>query len=312
MYRGLTVAVVVPAHNEERLIGRTVASMPPLVDHIIVVDDASKDDTARAAKAAGDSRTQVITLIENQGVGGAILTGHAQALALDADVSVVMAGDAQMDPDYLPALLDPIAAGQAQFTKGNRFYGQGSFTGMPTHRIVGNVALSFLTKAASGYWNLFDPLNGYTAISREALQRLDMRHISRRYEFENDLLIHLNILRVPAMDVAIPARYGEEVSGINLRKQAPRALVHLFKGFWTRIWWKYVLQSFSAVALMLFGGLALTGIGLVLSAWAIAHTLGPATASAGTVVLAVAPLLSGFHMLIHAMVLDIQESQPAR
>lgn len=312
MYRGLTVAVVVPAHNEELLIGRTVASMPPFVDHIIVVDDASNDETARAAKAVGDSRTQVITLIENQGVGGAILTGHAEALALDADVSVVMAGDAQMDPDYLPALLDPIATGAAQFTKGNRFYGRGSFSGMPAHRILGNMALSFLTKAASGYWNLFDPLNGYTAISREALRRLDMKHISRRYEFENDLLIHLNILRVPAMDVAIPARYGDEVSGINLRKQAPRALAHLAKGFWTRIWWKYVLQSFSAVALMLFGGLALTGIGLAFSAWTIANTLGPATASAGTVVLAVAPLLSGFHMLIHAMVLDIQESQPTR
>jgi glycosyltransferase involved in cell wall biosynthesis len=310
MYRGLTVAVVVPAHNEERLIGRTVASMPPLVDHIIVVDDASADDTAEVAKAVGDSRVQVIRLIENQGVGGAILTGHETALTLDADVSVVMAGDAQMDPDYLPALLDPIASGHAQFTKGNRFYGRGSFDGMPKHRIAGNLGLSFLTKAASGYWNLFDPLNGYTAISREALQRLDLKRVSRRYEFENDLLIHLNILRVPAVDVAIPARYGDEVSGISLRTQAPRALKHLAKGFWTRIWWKYVLQSFSAVALMLFGGLALTGVGLVISAWTLAHTLGPATASAGTVVLAVAPLLSGFHMLIHAMVLDIQESQP--
>lgn len=310
MYRGLSVAIVVPAHNEERLIARTVSTMPELVDHIIVVDDASSDGTAEAAKAVGDSRTQVITLIENQGVGGAILTGHAQALVLDADVSVVMAGDAQMDPDYLPALLDPIAAGEAQFTKGNRFYGKGSFSGMPAHRIVGNVALSFLTKAASGYWNLFDPLNGYTAISRQALQRLDLKQVARRYEFENDLLIHLNILRVPAVDVPIPARYGDEVSGINLRKQAPRALAHLTRGFWTRMMWKYVLQSFSAVALMFFGGLALTAVGLVIGAWTVAHTLGPATASAGTVVLTVAPLLSGFHMLLFAMLLDIQESQP--
>ncbi len=310
MYRGMTVAVVVPAHNEERLIGRTVSTMPPLVDHIIVVDDASSDGTAEAAKAVGDSRAQVITLIENQGVGGAILTGHQVALTLDADVSVVMAGDAQMDPDYLPALLDPIASGQAGFTKGNRFYGKGSFDGMPRHRIFGNIVLSFLTKAASGYWNLFDPQNGYTAISREALERLPMKQISRRYEFENDMLIHLNILRVPAVDVPIPAVYGEEVSGIHLGSAAPRILGQLLRGFWSRIWWKYVLQSFSAVALMLFGGLALTGVGLVLGAWTIAHTLGPATASAGTVVLTVAPLLSGFHMLIYAMMLDIQESQP--
>ncbi|SES43595.1 Glycosyltransferase involved in cell wall bisynthesis [Pedococcus cremeus] len=308
MYRGLRVAVVVPAHNEERLIGRTVSTMPDFVDHIIVVDDASSDGTAEAAKAVGDSRAQVITLIENQGVGGAILTGHAEALVLDADVSVVMAGDAQMDPDYLPALLDPIASGEAQFTKGNRFYGKGSFAGMPRHRILGNLALSFLTKAASGYWNLFDPLNGYTAISREALLRLDLSQIERRYEFENDLLIHLNIQRVRAVDVAIPAQYGDEVSGINLRKQAPRAVRHLARGFWSRIWWKYVLQSFSAVALMLFGGLVLTGVGLAISLWTAVHTLGPATASAGTVVLAVAPLLSGFHMLIYAMVLDIQDN----
>lgn len=309
MYRGLTVAVVVPAHNEERLIARTVSTMPPLVDHIIVVDDASSDGTVEAAKAVGDSRAEVISLLENQGVGGAILTGHQHALLLQADVSVVMAGDAQMDPDYLPALLDPIASGEAQFTKGNRFSGRGSFAGMPKHRVVGNIALSFFTKAASGYWNLFDPLNGYTAISRVALERLDLSQIARRYEFENDLLIHLNIQRVRAADVAIPARYGDEVSGINLRTQAPRALAHLARGFWGRIWWKYVLQSFSAVALMLFGGLALTGIGLAVSVWTVAHTLGAATASAGTVVLAVAPLLSGFHMLIYAMVLDIQDAQ---
>ncbi|MGH8964672.1 MAG: glycosyltransferase family 2 protein, partial [Actinomycetes bacterium] len=120
MYQGLRVAVVIPAHNEERLIGRVVSTMPDLVDHIIVVDDASSDDTARAAKSVPDQRAEVITLVENQGVGGAILVGHQRALALDADVSVVMAGDAQMDPDFLPPLLDPICAGEAQFTKANR------------------------------------------------------------------------------------------------------------------------------------------------------------------------------------------------
>jgi glycosyltransferase involved in cell wall biosynthesis len=312
MYRGLSVAVVVPAHNEELLIGRTVSTMPELVDHIIVVDDASSDGTAEAAKAVGDSRAQVIRLLENQGVGGAILSGHEIALTLDADVSVVMAGDAQMDPAFLPALLDPIALGHAQFTKGNRFYGRGSFDGMPRHRVFGNIVLSFLTKASSGYWNLFDPQNGYTAISRQALERLPLRHISRRYEFENDMLINLNILRVPAVDVPIPAVYGEEVSGIHLQSAAPRILGQLFRGFWTRIWWKYVLQSFSAVALMLFGGMVLTGIGLVAGTWVVANTLGPATASAGTALLAVAPLLSGFHMLLFAMMLDIQDSQPAR
>lgn len=308
MYRSLVVSVVVPAHNEEKLIARTVSAMPALVDHVIVVDDASKDNTAEEAKSVGDSRVQVISLLENQGVGGAILTGHEQSLVLGADVSVVMAGDAQMDPAFLPNLLDPIADGRAQFTKGNRFYGRGSFAGMPRHRIVGNIALSFLTKAASGYWNLFDPQNGYTAISRSALERLPLREISRRYEFENDMLINLNILRVPAIDVPIPAVYGEEISGIRLSTAAPRLLGQLFRGFWTRIWWKYVLQSFSAVALMLFGGLALMGVGLVVGGWTVANTLGPETASAGTVLLSVTPLLTGLQMLMFALLLDIQES----
>lgn len=310
MYKSLTVAVVVPAHNEEQLVGQTVSTMPSIVDHIIVVDDASSDGTGEAAKSVGDSRTEVITLVENQGVGGAILTGHRQALALGADVSVVMAGDAQMDPDYLPALLDPIASGQAQFTKANRFFGRGSFAGMPWQRVVGNVGFSFLTKAASGYWNLFDPQNGYTALHRSALERLPLDRIARRYEFENDLLIQLNILRVPAVDVPIPAVYGDEVSGIRMGSAVPRILGQLFRGFWSRIWWKYVLQSFSAVALMLFGGLALLGVGLAVGAWIVANTLGPATASAGTVLLSVAPLLSGLHMLLFAMMLDIQESNP--
>ena len=308
MYADLRVAVVVPAHNEEKLIGKVIKTMPDLVDHIIIVDDASTDETGRVAKDAADSRTEVMRLLENQGVGGAILAGHKRAMDMGADVSVVMAGDAQMDPDHLPALLDPIASGEAQFTKANRFYGFGSFDGMPRHRVIGNVGFSFLTKVASGYWNLFDPQNGYTAIHRSALERLPLDRISKRYEFENDLLIHLNILRVPARDVPIPAVYGDEVSGIRLHTAVPRILGQLHRGFWQRIWWKYVVQSFSAVALMLVGGLALTAAGTAVGIFILFNTIGEAQASAGTVVLSVAPLLSGFHMLLFAMLLDIQES----
>jgi len=308
VYQNLMVAVVVPAHNEERLVGRVIETMPDLVDHIIVVDDASTDGTGEAAKAVGDDRTEVLRLLENQGVGGAILSGHERALALGADVSVVMAGDAQMDPDYLPALLDPIASGDAQFTKANRFHGPGSFAGMPRARVLGNIVFSFLTKAASGYWNLFDPQNGYTAISAKALERLPLRRIGHRYEFENDLLIHLNILRVPARDVPVPALYGDEVSGIRMRSAVPRILRQLHRGFWQRIWWKYVLQSFSPVALMLFAGLGLVAFGAAVGIFVVVNTLGVATASAGTVVLSVAPLMSGLHMLLFAMMLDIQES----
>ena len=307
MYRDLSVAVVVPAHCEERLIGKTVTSVPDWVDHVIVIDDASPDGTAAAVQAVNDERIDLTTLPVNQGVGGAILTGHLRALELGADVAVVMAGDAQMDPAFLPQLLDPIAAGDAQYTKANRFYGPGSFAGMPRHRIVGNVVLSFMTKAASGYWNLFDPQNGYTAIHRSALERLPFDRIARRYEFENDMLIQLNIMRVPARDVPIPAVYGDEVSGMRLTRVAPRILRQLWRGFWERMWWKYVVQSFSPVALMFFSGLACVLFGAAVGVFVLANTLGPPVATAGTVILSVAPFLTGTHLLIMALFLDIQE-----
>lgn len=307
MYRNLCVAVVVPAHCEERLIGKTITSVPDWVDHVVVVDDASPDGTSAAVQAVVDDRIDLTTLPVNQGVGGAILTGHRRALELGADVAVVMAGDAQMDPAYLPALLDPIASGEAQYTKANRFFGPGSFAGMPRHRILGNVVLSFMTKAASGYWNLFDPQNGYTAIHRTALERLPFDRIARRYEFENDMLIQLNIMRVPARDVPIPAVYGDEISGMRLTRVAPRIMRQLWRGFWERMWWKYVVQSFSPVALMFFSGLACVLFGSAVGVFVLANTLGPPVATAGTVILSVAPMLTGVHLLIMALFLDIQE-----
>ena len=307
MYRDLNVAVVVPAHNEERLISRVIETMPDLVDRIIIVDDASTDRTSENARLAGDDRVDVITLDRNLGVGGAIMSGHRRVLDGESDVAVIMAGDAQMDPAYLPNLLDPIADGIALFTKANRFYGPGTFEGMPKTRILGNVALSFLTKMASGYWNLFDPQNGYTAIHRRALERLPLDRIAQRYDFENDLLIQLNILRVPARDVPVPAVYGDEVSGMRLMHVGPRIALRLWRGFWHRMWWKYVLQSFSAVALMFFSGLFALAIGAAVGVFVLVNTLGPPVASPGTVLLSVAPTLTGIHLLIMAMWLDIQE-----
>jgi glycosyltransferase involved in cell wall biosynthesis len=282
--------------------------MPDFVDHIIVVDDASTDATSMAATAVNDERLEVHRLPDNLGVGGAIMFGHERALDVGADISVVMAGDAQMDPTYLPDLLDPIVSGQAQFTKANRFYAVGSFDGMPRHRVFGNIVLSFLTKASSGYWNLFDPQNGYTAIHRAALERIPRTRIAQRYEFENDLLINLNIARISARDVPIPALYGQEVSGMRLSSVGPRLLRMLWRGFWHRMWWKYVVQSFSPVALLLFGGITALLFGAAVSTFVVVNTLGPPIASPGTVLLAVAPLFAGMHLLITAMFLDIQEA----
>lgn len=308
MYQGLRVAVVVPAHNEERLIGKTLRTMPALVDRVFVVDDASTDTTSARAEEVGDPRVTVIRHEKNTGVGGAIITGHRRVLEEGLDVSVVMAGDAQMDPDYLPALLDPIAEGTAQFSKANRFYARSSTGDMPRHRVVGNVILSVMTKFSSGYYHLFDPQNGYTALHRDALSRLDLDAISTDYSFENSLLIHLNVLRVPARDVPIPAVYGEEVSGMRLRRVIPMLLHTLVRGYWMRIWRKYVFPSFAPFALLFFGGLLLGGLGVLATVVLTVLAVRGVTASPATVMLAVAPLLAGIQLLVQALVLDIQES----
>lgn len=308
MYKGATVAAVVPAYREELMIAKVIETMPDFVDHIVIVDDCSPDDTSGAARAADDGRVTLIRHEVNQGVGGAIITGHRAALELGSDVNVIMAGDAQMDPDYLPPLLDKVTDEGYGFAKANRFYSPESFDGMPKHRVFGNIALSFMTKLASGYWNLFDPQNGYTAVRAEVLRRLPLDRIAKRYSFENDLLIHLNILQVPAVDVPIPAIYGDEVSSIKLSKVIPELINRLTVGFWSRIWYRYVLWSFSPIALLLFLGLALFIFGLGVSIWLLFLIVGSTIATAGTVMLAALPLMLGTQMLISALQLDIQSS----
>jgi hypothetical protein len=216
-----------------------------------------------------------------------------------------MAGDGQMDPRHLPRLLEAIAERGYDFAKANRFYSATGLAGMPRHRVVGNVLLTFLTKAASGYWNLVDPQNGYVAITRETLQRLPLDRLAERYEFENDQLIWLNILDVRAVDVPIPALYGDEVSSIRLHSVVPRLLWLLFCGFWRRIFRKYVLWSFSPVALFLAVGGLLTFFGTAVGIWAIVERLRSVEPTTGTWLLAVAPTLVGIQFLTQAIVLDI-------
>ncbi|MGP3775935.1 glycosyltransferase family 2 protein [Streptomyces sp. SDT5-1] len=312
VYQNTKIAVVVPAYNEEKLIARTISTMPEFVDHIVVIDDASTDETSAEALSAGDPRTVLIRHEKNTGVGGAVCDGHQEALRLGCDISVVMAGDGQMDPAYLPALLAPICDGTALFTKANRFYSRDSYRGMPRHRILGNIVLSFMTKLASGYWHLFDPQNGYTAIHRTALERLDLDAVAKDYSFENDLLINLNILRIPACDVPIPAVYGNEVSTMRMHKVIPALMSKLARGTGRRVVLKYVLFSFSPIALLLLAGMLLVAFGGAASTWVLFHTLGPASASAGSVLLATLPILTGIHFLIGALMLDIQESPDRR
>lgn len=305
MYKGAIVAAVVPAYREEKLIGRVIATMPDYVDHIVIVDDCSPDETSAVVRASTDPRVSLIRHEQNQGVGGAILTAHRAAMELGSDVNVVMAGDAQMDPTYLPDLLDKVTDEGYGFAKANRFYAPESFKGMPTHRVFGNIVLSFMTKLSSGYWNLFDPQNGYTAVRTEVLRRVPLERVAKRYSFENDLLIHLNILQVSAVDVPVPAVYDEEVSSIKLRKVVPDLIGRLTRGFWSRIWYRYVLWSFSPIALLLFMGLVLFGFGLIVSVWMVFQIAASVVATAATVMLAALPLMIGTQMLISALQLDI-------
>lgn len=222
MYRDLAIAVVVPAFNERRAIEGTVATVPAFVDRVIVIDDASTDDTAACAEAAAlrradPSRVEVLRHAANRGVGGAIATGYRRALALGADVAVVMAGDGQMDPEDLPALLDPIAAGAADYVKGNRFLHPAIWTTMPPSRIVGNVLLSAATRVTSGYRHVFDSQCGYTAIHRAALERIALDELFPRYGYPNDLLSRLRVAEMRVVDVPVRPIYGEHwKSGIHL------------------------------------------------------------------------------------------------
>lgn len=222
MYRHLRVAVVIPAFNEERAIGHAITTVPPFVDVVIVVDDASADATADRARAAaatagGDERVIVVSHPHNRGVGAALVTGYRRALALGCDVAAVMAGDGQMDPRDLPAVLEPIAAGDADYVKGNRFLHPEVWTAMPPARIVGNLVLSAATRVTSGYRHVFDSQCGYTAISRRALDAIALDGLFPRYGYPNDLLSRLHVAGMRVIDVPVRPVYGPAwKSGINL------------------------------------------------------------------------------------------------
>lgn len=297
-----------PAYNEAAHVGDVVRTMPEFVDDIVVVDDCSSDGTSEAALAPNDPRLTLIRHDPNQGLGGSLVDAHKKALELGGDIMVVMAGDGQMDPAYLPDLLRPILEDGYDFTKGNRFFGLGSYAGMPGHRVFGNVALTFMTKVATGYWDMFDPQNGYTATTRHASERIDWDRIVRDYSFENDVLAELGIMRARIRDVDIPAVYGEEMSDIKLRKVIPSLVRTLWKAFWRRFWLLYVVRSFSPVALFLFTGSLMLLWSLVYGVWVIVATWGPPVASTGTVMLAVLPFLLGFQLTLAAFVLDIMNT----
>ena len=313
MYRETRVHVVIPAYNVAPRIAAVLKSVPDFVDAIPVVDDASRDGTADAARGAGDPRVQVLRHDVNRGVGAAMVTGFTDALAAGDGIVVKMDGDGQMDPAMLPRLLDPIVEGRCGYAKGNRFLFARELAAMPRHRLVGNFSLTFLTKLASGYWHVFDPQNGYVAIASSALRLLELHRLSRRWFFENDMLINLNVFNVPVADVAIPARYGDERSSMSIGRVLVSFPFHLFRGYWSRFYRKYVLRDFSPVALFMLAGIPLLLFGICFGGytWVQSWRLNR-FASTGTVMLSVLPFIVGFQLVLQALVLEMRESPGPR
>jgi glycosyltransferase involved in cell wall biosynthesis len=309
MYKEHRIAVVIPAHNEARHIGQVILGMPAFVDHVIVVDDNSQDATGEVALSIQDPRLILLRTAQQEGVGGAVILGYRKSIELDSDIIVKMDGDGQMPPESLSTLLDAVIDQGYDYAKGNRFLTGDSLAQMPKHRVFGNVLLTFMTKLASGYWNIFDPQNGYTAIKADALRVLDLDRINKRYFFENDVLIQLNFFSSRVKDVAIPAHYGEEESGINLLQVSSTFPFLLLRRYFRRIFQKYVLRDFSPIALLFFLGLPLFLWGFLFGIyiWIKSYVTGHQTAT-GTIMLALLPLILGFQLLLQAFVMDIQET----
>ncbi len=310
MYKNHRIAVIIPAYNEARHIGKVIQTMPDFVDDLIVVDDCSQDNTAEAAQACADSRVRVLHTPHNQGVGSAMVLGYRKSVELPSDITVKVDGDGQMLPEYMPALLDTLIEGGYEYAKGNRFLAtDNSIRQMPAHRLIGNVVLTFLTKLASGYWHIFDPQNGYTAIKTDVLRALDLSAIHHRYFFENDMLIALNLQRRRVKDVAIPARYCEEDSKLNSFHACVTFPLLFLRRFVYRVYQRYVLRDFSPIALFLLLGSLLFAWGAVFGAyhWIKSIATGRPTLT-GTIMVAILPLILGFQLLLQAIVLDIQET----
>lgn len=239
MYKNKKIGVVVTAYNEEALITDALKGIPLEVDRVYVVDDASTDKTRKIVENYVNGRVCLLCHEDNKGVGATITTGYKKALEERMDIVMVMAGDNQMDGKYFPHLLAPILSGKADYAKGNRLSHITHREGMSNWRFFGNWLLTMLTKVASGYWDIRDPQNGYTAITRECLSRIDLDKLYPRYGYCNDLLVKLNTGGFKVTDVPMPARYGNEISKIRYRKYIVKVSWLLLKSFLWRLKTKY-------------------------------------------------------------------------
>ncbi len=313
MYREKSVAVVVPAYNEEQQIARVIATMPDLVDMIVIVNDCSKDKTSDVIRQHPGFAAGRVTLLEhavNQGVGGAIATGYKWSRDQGFDVAVVMAGDGQMDPDDLPAILDPVVDGQADYTKGNRLVTGEAFQKIPKIRFFGNSVLSLFTKIASGYWHVADSQTGYTAINQVGLEAIDWDGMYKRYGQPNDLLVKLNVAGMRVIDVPIEPVYNVgEKSGIKVRKVVftiGSLLVRLF--FW-RLKEKYIIRNFHPLVFFYAFGFFGVGLSVLLFIRLILLWIGQGHVPEITFLSWLFSFSLGFNSLFFAMWFDYEENK---
>ena len=315
MIKGRSVTVVVPAYNESPLIAQTLDSIPAEVDRIIVVDDASPDNTCDIVEERNEARIHLSRREVNGGVGAAIVDGYQTFLDStdptdDGALCVVMAGDAQMDPLDLPALLHPIIDLGAGYAKGNRLVTHDVRQVMPGNRFLGNVVFSMLTKMASGYWHVVDSQCGYTAITRDALSRIDLTAIYPRYGFPNDFLVKLNVASVKVADVPVRAIYADEKSGIRAWRVLPTISWLLWRGFWWRLWRRHVVSDFHPLVLLYVFGFLLSVAGLGIAVWItwsrLMHGLAP---TAATSILTALFILTGFQSVLFATMFDVLNNQ---
>jgi len=314
MYNGKTVCVIVPAYNEAKKISETLTTIPDWVDRVIAIDDKSKDTTLEEMKklVSSISKLRIIALPTNSGVGYALATGYKESIAESFDISVVMDGDGQMDPNELDRLVEPITLGQTDMSKGNRFYSSESFRSMPLIRVIGNVALGLLNKIGSGYWSIVDPQNGYIAISNKTLRTLNLDKMVHGYSFQNDFLCKLRLIDARILDVNIPARYLDEVSTLKIVPTSISILRTLSRGFLRRVFIKNFLWSFSISSLAFILALMLGLMSLLSGVWVIYTSRGSLTQTAGTVTFVALLFLSSLALSLTWLVLDVLSEPKAR
>lgn len=307
------VAVVIPCYRVTAHVLDLIAHIGPEVDLIVAVDDACPDGSGRLILERNrDGRVDVVFHDANQGVGGAVMTGYQRAIDAGATVIVKLDGDGQMDPALVPRFIRPILAGEADYVKGNRFYDLRQIHQMPGMRLFGNAVLSFMAKFSSGYWNIFDPTNGYTAINARVAAVLPFERISKRYFFETDLLFRLGTYRALVQDVPMNAKYGDEVSNLRIGKILGEFLGKHARNLAKRIFYNYFLRDMSIASVELLAGSLLLGFGCFFGAYHWIRSLEQNTQTpVGIIMFSVLPIIVGLQLLLAFLAFDIA-NQPRR